>query len=386
MIGRVYLWLLIFCLKCKKVDRFKSRYFKILPKKSEILSLLNSLKIGEIENIFLFEYSSCSAVFCVEITNNKGKKDKIVIRGEQQSGIIMRPFNTYSLEKEIFVFNQLSKLNLNVPKILFDQKIFSVPGYNEDEVYIKNFNFFFMSYVEGISIDKKMNSVTDYEKCLWIDKISSLLVKVHSIKGSNFGFIDQYQNASFNTSTTEGFLKYLHISSVNLLKENIDKNLAYEVDNFMETKIDNLSNDLKQSGYSPKISLVLFDGSAGNMLASDKNLNIFDFVNVGFFEPITDFCAHFFCMKDILISNYKGKRFWDHFVENYKAHGGILPSEPHLTQLFHIINVYFLCDAILGYKTHLGSNKREKTNELIEATRRVMSLVSPNISDIAKAL
>ena len=37
-------------------------------------------------------------------------------------------------------------------------------------------------------------------------------------------------------------------------------------------------------------------------------------------------------------------------------------------------------------ESHSGSNKREKTNDLIEATRRVMSLVTPNISDIAKAL
>ena len=57
-----------------------------------------------------------------------------------------------------------------------------------------------------------------------------------------------------------------------------------------------------------------------------------------------------------------------------------------MTELFHIINVYFLCDAIVGYKTHAGYNKREKTDELIKSTKRVMSLVSPTVSDIAKAL
>ena len=43
--------------------------------------------------------------------------------------------------------------------------------------------------------------------------------------------------------------------------------------------------------------------------SDDKNIQIIDLVNVGFFEPLTDFCAHFFCMKDILISQFQGKSF-----------------------------------------------------------------------------
>ena len=154
----------------------------------------------------------------------------------------------------------------------------------------------------------------------------------------------------------------------------------------MKDKINLLNYGLKNSRYSPQISLVLFDGSAGNMLIKDQNIQIIDLASAGYFEPLTDFCAHFFCMKDILILNYKGKMFWDHFVESYKVNGGRLPPEPYLTQLFHIINVFFLCEAIVVYKTHTGLDKREKTKELMDSLRRVMSLTSPNISDIAKAL
>tara|TARA_B100000989_G_C19528814_1_gene468483 strand:- start:2944 stop:4050 length:1107 start_codon:yes stop_codon:yes gene_type:complete len=368
------------------VDRFKSKYFRVLPKKSEILSQLSKLIIGKIDNIYLFEYSSCSAVFCVEVVDKNNKQFKIVIRGEQQSGNVQRPENSYSLEKEIVAYKLMLKLGLNVPNVLFNSKIFSVPGYDEKGMKVKNFNFFFMSYVEGIAVDKKIKIVDDYEKLILLNKVSSIMAKVHSVKGKEYGFIDQYKNASFHTDTIDGFLNALHSITIKLLKGNIGDEFAREVSIFMKDKIFPLSYELKNSGYSPQISLVLFDGSAGNMLINDKNIQIIDLVNLGFFEPLTDFCAHFFCMKDILISSYKGKRFWDHFVESYKAHGGILPSEPYLTQLFHIINVYFLCDAIIGYKTHSGSNKREKTNELIEATRRVMSLVSPNISDIAEVL
>ena len=368
------------------MDRFKSKYFKVLPKKSEILSQLSKLKIGKINNIYLFEYSSCSAVFCVEVIDKNNKQFKIVIRGEQQSGNIQRPENSYSLEKEIVAYKLMLELGLNVPNVLFDYKIFSVPGYDEKGMNVKDFNFFLISYIEGIAVDKKIKTVDDNEKLIWFNKISRIMAKVHSVKGKEYGFIDQYKNASFRTGTIDGFLNTLQSITIKLLKENIGGEFAREVNIFMKDKIIPLNYELINSGYSPQISLVLFDGSAGNMLINDKNIQIIDLVNIGFFEPLTDFCAHFFCMKDIFISNYKGKSFWDHFVESYKAHGGILPSEPHLTQLFHIINVYFLCDAIIGYKTHSGSNKREKTNELIRSTRRVMSLVSPNISDIAKVL
>ena len=76
------------------MDRFQSKYFQVLPKKSEILSQLSKLKIGKINNIYLFEYSSCSAVFCVEVIDKNSKQFKIVIRGEQQSGNVQRPENS----------------------------------------------------------------------------------------------------------------------------------------------------------------------------------------------------------------------------------------------------------------------------------------------------
>ncbi len=368
------------------MDRFKSKYFKVLPKKSEILSQLSKLEIGLINDIYLFEFSSCSAVFCVEVIDKNNKEFKIVIRGEQQSGNVQRPENSYSLEKEILAYKLMLKLGLNVPNVLFNSKIFSAPGYDEEGMQVKDFNFFLMSYIEGIAVDKKIKTVDDYEKLVLLNKVSEIMAKVHSVKGKEYGFIDQYKNASFKTGTIDGFLNALHSITIKLLKENIGGDFAREVNIFMKDKINVLNYGLRNSRYSPQISLVLFDGSAGNMLINDKNIQIIDLVNVGYFEPLTDFCAHFFCMKDILILNYKGKSFWDHFVESYKAHGGKLPQEPYLTQLFHVINVYFLCDAIVGYKTHLGSNKREKTKELIESTRRVMRLVSPSISDIAKTL
>ena len=317
------------------MDRFQSKYFTVLPKKSEILSQLSKLEIGKINNIFLFEYSSCSAVFCVEVIDKNNKQFKIVIRGEQQSGNVPRPENSYSLEKEIVAYKLMLELGLNVPKVLFNSKIFSVPGYDEEGMNVKDFNFFLLSYVEGIAVDKKIKTVDDDEKLFWLNKVSGIMAKVHSVKGQEYGFVDQYKNASFKTSTIDGFLNELHNITIKLLKENIGDEFASEVNIFMRDKIIPIIFELKNSGYSPQISLVLFDGSAGNMLISDKNIKIIDLVNVGYFEPLTDFCAHFFCMKDTLILNYKGKSFWDHFVEGYRAHGGILPSEPYLTKLFH---------------------------------------------------
>ena len=386
MIGEVCLWQLIFYLRCKKVDRFHSKYFKVLPKKSEILSKLSTLEIGKVSDIFLFKYSSCSAVFCVEIIDKKNEKKKIVIRGEQQNGNTQHSVSVYSLEKEILVFKQMQNLGLNVPEVLLNSKIHSVPGYDKDGTYIRDFNFYLMSYLDGIAIDKKINSVNYAEKIFWLNKISKIMAKVHSVKGHEYGFIDQYNKASFQTNSLEGFLNAIHNNSVKLLLENIGDDFAYEVDIFMKNKNKSLSHELKNSGYSPQISLVLFDGSAGNMLINDNNIQFIDLASAGYFEPLTDFCAHFFCMKDILMLNYNGKILWDYFVESYKSHGGKLPPEPYLTKLFHIINVYFLCDAIVVYKTHSGLDKREKTKKLIDSTRRVMKLVSPSICDISKAL
>ena len=99
------------------MDRFQSKYFKVLPKKSEILSKLSELKIGKINDIFLFDYSSCSAVFCVKVLDQNNNEKKIVIRGEQQNGNTQYPKTIYSLEKEIKVFEQMLRLGLNVPKV-----------------------------------------------------------------------------------------------------------------------------------------------------------------------------------------------------------------------------------------------------------------------------
>ncbi len=386
MIGEVYLWQLIFYLRCKKVDRFQSKYFKVLPKKSEILSKLSNLEIDKVNDIFLFKYSSCSAVFCVEIIDKNNEKKKIVIRGEQQNGNTQDSFSVYSLEKEIQIFKKMQKLGLNVPEILFNSEIHSVPGYDKDGKYVRDFNFYLMSYIDGIAIDKKMNSVNYDEKIYWLDKISKTMAKVHSVKGYEYGFIDEYNKASFKTNSLEGFLNALHNTSVKLLLKNIGDEFANEVDIFMKNKNKSLSHELKNFGYSPQISLVLYDGSAGNMLIKDDNIQFIDLASAGYFEPLTDFCAHFFCMKDILMLNYNGKMLWDYFVESYKVHGGKLPPEPYLTKLFHIINVYFLCDAVIVYKTHSGLDKRKKTKKLIDSTRRVMKLVSPSICDIARAL
>ena len=321
-IGEVCLWQLIFYLNCKKVSRFESKYFKVLPKKSEIISILSKLDLGTVIDIFLFEYSSCSTVFCVETKNRNNDLTKFVIRGEQQSGNVQRPVSSYSLQKEIFVYRQMQELGINVPKVLFDSTIFSVPGYDENELYVKDFNFFIFSYIEGIAVDKKINTVNDEEKLFWLSEISSIMAKIHSLKGREYGFIDQYNNASFKTNTLDGFLNKLNSITISLLKENISNVFANEVNIFMKDKIPSLSTNLTNSNYSPQICFTLFDGSAGNMLINDKNIQIIDLVNVGFFEPLTDFCAHFFCMKDILISQFQGKSFWDHFLENYKYNGG----------------------------------------------------------------
>ena len=47
---------------------------------------------------------------------------------------------------------------------------------------VKDFNFYLMSYVDGIAVDRKLNAVNDEEKLYWLNKISEIMVKVHSIK------------------------------------------------------------------------------------------------------------------------------------------------------------------------------------------------------------
>ena len=125
------------------------------------------------------------------------------------------------------------------------------------------------------------------------------MAKVHSVKGYEYGFIDEYNKASFKTNSLEGFLNALHNTSVKLLLKNIGDEFANEVDIFMKNKNKSLSHELKNFGYSPQISLVLYDGSAGNMLIKDDNIQFIDLASAGYFEPLTDFCAHFFCMKDL---------------------------------------------------------------------------------------
>jgi aminoglycoside phosphotransferase (APT) family kinase protein len=367
------------------VDRFQSKYFKILPKKSEILLKFSKLEIGTIKNIFLFKHSSCSAVFCVEAIDKNNKEFKFVIRGEEQNATILTPESTHSLEKEISVFKKMKVLGLNVPEILFNSKIFSVPGYDESGIFVKNFRFFLMTYIEGIAVDKKIQSVSDDEKLFWLKKISGMMVKIHATKGKEYGFIDQYNNASFKTNNIHGFLNELN-SITKLLEENIGDLFAKRVKIFMEDKIKSLSKEFKSSGYLPQISLSLFDGSAGNMLIKDRDIQVLDFTCVGYFEPIIDFCAHFFCMKDILSSEYKGKKFYEYFIDFYKIQGGKLPPEPFLSQLFHIVIVYFLCFSIVYYKTHLSLDKQKQTNEIMKVTDRVINLKSPNMFDIVNKL
>ena len=70
----------------------------------------------------------------------------------------------------------------------------------------------------------------------------------------------------------------------------------------------------------------------------------------------------------------------------YKIQGGKLPPEPFLSQLFHIVIVYFLCFSIVYYKTHLSLDKQKQTNEIMKVTDRVINLKSPNMFDIVNKL
>lgn len=347
---------------------------------------IESITGERVKDIALFPFSSCNPAFYIEIESKRKEKTHMVVRGEQQNDLEVNDADERSLEKEIFIYKLLQRLGLNNVDVKFHGRIFSVPGYDQTCDVVENFSFFIMDYANGIAADRKIKTDSIKEKLSRFDQIAKVYALLHENSGKVYGILGSSGFVKNAYNKLEEFLLYLLRSKALLAAKLLDNTLAEEVFRFCNTTIPTFCADLESSGYLPQPRLGLYDGFAGNMLISDDFISLIDMDLVGYYEPATDFSPFIFSLKNILFIQTGEGTFWDYFLSCYLKYGGVLPEKELLNQMILIMTVNLALHNVIYCKNHLGASKRKNTVYMIRLARSLMSLTSPDIKQIVRAM
>ncbi|MEE8287461.1 MAG: phosphotransferase [Gammaproteobacteria bacterium] len=368
------------------MPEFSSPYFPLLPRRTDLVAEAERLVQGQIEDITLFKFASCNPVFRVEFVSNDGARQRIVLRGEQQNGLLIIPEQTCRLEKEIFTLRQIRSLGLKAPEVLFDGRILVVPALDRGRGTETELRFFAMSYVEGAAIDNKVKASLPDEQVSYLDRIAEIYARLHSLKGDEYGFTDATGMVVDGSREIEGYLRAAFSRKRDLLAEFVDSEVAGLVDAFAQRSLSGLCADLRDDGYDPGPRFVLYDSSHGNMLASDAGISVIDVTMAGYLDAVTGFCSFVFSFRDFLLKTYGDGRFWDHFVARYRHHGGQAPSAGLLWRLLHVLLTDLVLHSVIYCATHHGPDKRRKMPDYLRVAHNLISLADPDMEKVIAAL
>ena len=351
----------------------KSHYFNLMPAKADLVHRLSTLGLPPLRNIELFKFSSCTPAFRVDLDSTNGNSDVIVLRGEQQNDVLVMTPQERSLEKEIWMLNKIRGLGLSAPKVLFSGHTHTVPGYDQHGNCSRDFLFFLMEYVEGIAIDRQLKSSSAAQRLKLLDRVAEIYARIHSVSGTEYGLIDRAGCVVNGCTDLRDFLVNRTYKLATLLTELMDSGFADALRLFSDTSIQRLCDDIDQSEYTPQPRLVLYDGFCGNMLIEGKTINLIDMAMAGFFEPVTDFCAFIFPINTLLLETANGKPYWDHFLDGYREHGGLLPPNHLMLRLLHVMFVLTLVHQLIYWHEASAQDKRNRVVPLAETIRSMMA-------------
>jgi hypothetical protein len=323
------------------------------------------LGMGEVRNISLFPFSSAQPTFNINI-QCKNKLKNIVARGELSNKLLIKKETIagHDIDKEIYVHHLLSNLGLNVPTIYFDSNIFNINTYSSNN--IKSLKFYIMSYVEGKAVDKFLMNMNYNDKQFYLSNIAKLYSNIHSVKGEHYGTISSGGVILNHTNSFEAFLLSRKYFIYSRLEKHLNDGELSKFKLFFDNIINKLLYALECESFFPKPSLVLIDGNAGNMLMTRELINLIDFGEVGFFDPLQDLVNLYYCLRLIFNDPHEGASLWREFLNNYQLYGGLIPSNETFLIYMNVMCFIMLITSYDMYLEFSSNTKNIKAKVLMD--------------------
>ena len=365
---------------------FQSPQFGFLPARDEVLERIEDAGLGRVRNIELFKFSSCTPAFQVDLESADGAAERVVLRGEQQNDLLVMNPDERSMEKEIWMLNRVRSLGLNAPEVLLDSRVLSTPGYDPAGRPAQEFRFFLMEFTGGKAMDRQVKEADEAERLRLFDRIAQIYARVHAVEGSQYGVADRTGNAVFGESDLEQFLAGRTERLCGILAGLGEAAFADQVRRFAGREAGPLCRDLRDSGYAPAPRLCLIDGFCGNMLTDGDRINLIDMAMGGFFEPVTEFCAFVYPLRELLLEQAGEVTYWEHFLDAYHKHGGRLPSLPLVVRLLRFMFVPGLVQQFIYLKESPSDEQHQKAKALSAKMPGLMSLRVDGLRDVVASI
>jgi len=365
---------------------FESPNFPLLPNAAALRAQIESQGLGQVTGLNLFSYSSCTPA--IQVTLQGGARRKVVVRGAQQNDLEWSPAKAISLEKEIRTLHRLRAGGLNVPEVLSGAAPLSVPGRDSRTNRSRPFRFYVMGFVPGTAVDRRIRHSKQTEQIYYISRIAAIYARLHRTVGPGFGIMDAAgQPAShFLADTFERFLPANFEEKCAIVCAHADADIGAAVRHWAANRVPRVLEFLASSGYQAKPCLVLYDGSAGNMLVSGRRIGVIDIALTGYFDPTMEFCSFFHALRDILLENYRDGSIWDLFADRYRDAGGTLPPDRVLWALIHLGQMILQLHNLVYNATHHNPARRNRLREVAGAIGRLVEIDNPTSHRLAAAL
>lgn len=363
-------------------------HFKDLP---SVDLILNSLRINGILNkkdevdIELFEYSSYNPVFLVKSREHKSQSSWIVIRGEAQIVGALGLNPVLALQSEVEVTRLLIKNQVKVPALISDGKIFTIEHSLRGRLI--KFSFFLMSYVPGIAIDNAMRDGNQKTRHMLLDQIATIYAKIHCIKRAYFGGIQIESN--INSIDLQSSL----INQKNYFKEFINKqnedllnDLKSSYGEYINKSLNIFDVYLKKYKNLNEASLVIFDGSAGNMLINSNEIALIDFDRSHYGCSLVDFCATLYCLEEYFFDKNFNDLYWNIFLVKYQNSGGWVPNYIDFDKLFPHIFIDFLMSSAIDGINHRLERKKNSAKYTFAEINKLIKKNNLTIKDVVQSI
>jgi hypothetical protein len=350
-------------------------HFKKIP---EVYLIEEYLKkeglIRSISKYQLFEHSSYNPAIYIEACGANNEELKFVLRGAPEISGSSLLSSSEALNNELIVMDLLSSIGVEAAKPIFGNRIMIIDYSTSDTKNI--FKFIPITYVSGLAVDKALNDQEiDYQEFI-IQKIATIYSAVHKIKRNYCGPCILREPES-----SQNCLDFIYFKKQDLIKfflSNKYNNVPSKFANDYLRSIDVNEGEIKKIfNENPKLnipSLVLYDGSAGNMLVDKERIGLIDFDRALYTCPLVEFCGPLYCLERFFFKGSDNDRLWRHFLSTYTSAGGYLPSERDLSVLLKDFMIDYLITSAIDALDHRLELKVKAGMAMIESIHRIINL------------
>jgi predicted Ser/Thr protein kinase len=370
--------------------KLEKSHFKNIPKLELLMaSLVRNKFIDDASGvrIELFNYSSYNPVFMISLPTNTKEPSRVVMRGEAEIAGALSMDKFLALQSEVEVMKILKDGGINVPNLLREGEIFHVlHGVPPD---VREFNYFLMSFVPGIAIDNAMRIANEKEQSYLVNKIATIYVRVHKIKGECWGKISNHGIVKTHGENLSSWMARSE-STLAILLERCGVEPDFAMRDKLKCYFQCCSKVVKELEerypHLNEPTMVVFDGSAGNMLVDEAEIYLIDFDRSMYACNLFDFCATLYCLEWYFFDGSYFDVRWNDYLVAYRQLGGSLPQSDDFDRLFPYIMLDYLVLSAIDGIDHILTKKQESARNLCSEIIDLMTEDSITTESIVKSI